>query len=83
MMDIKEHKFFDKKKGWGASVNEELTEEIHIPVIKKFKRTKVFERFKDNIWVANLAWIGSLPSKNKKINPNKAGLFENTSFWRR
>ena len=77
------YKVFDMKTGWGASVNEELTREIHIPIIKKFKRRKVFEIFKDNIWVADLAWIGSLSSKNKTINPNKAGIFERTSFWGR
>ena len=65
------------------SVNEELAGEIHIPVIKKSKRRKVFEIFKDNICVADLALIGSLSSKNKKINPNKDGIFERTSFWGR
>ena len=42
-------KFFDKKTGSGASVNEELPEELHKPVIKKFKRRKFYARFKDNI----------------------------------
>ena len=48
-------KFSDKKTGSGVSVNEELAEELQKPVIKKFKRRKVFARFKDNIWTANLA----------------------------
>ena len=39
----------------GISVNEQLAEELHKPVIKKFKRRKVYARFKDNIWVADLA----------------------------
>ena len=43
-------KFFDKKTTEsGASVNEELAQEFHRPAIKKFKRRKVYARFKDNI----------------------------------
>ena len=34
----------------GISVNEQLAEELHKPVIKKFKRKKDYARFKDNIW---------------------------------
>ena len=44
------YKFFDKKKISGASVNEQLAEELHKPVTKKFKRRKVYARFKDSIW---------------------------------
>ena len=44
------YKFFDKK----SSVNEELIQELHKPVIKKFKR-RVYVTFKDNIWAADLA----------------------------
>ena len=32
--------FFDKKTGSGVSVNEQLTEELHKLVTKKFKRRK-------------------------------------------
>ena len=46
------------------SVNEELAEELHKPVIKKFKKRKAYTRFKDNIWAAELAEMGSLSSKN-------------------
>ena len=35
-------KFFDRKTGSGISLNEQLAEELHKPVIKKFKRTKVY-----------------------------------------
>ena len=44
------YKFFDKKIGTGISVNEQLAEELHKPVIKKFKSRKVYARSKDNIW---------------------------------
>ena len=61
------YKFFDKTKGSGISVNEHLAEELHKPVIKKFKRRKVSTRFQDFIWAAGLAETGSLPSKNKNV----------------
>ena len=50
---------FDKETGSGAiaSVNEQLAKEVHKPVIKKFKRRKVYARFKDNIWAVDLAGI--------------------------
>ena len=43
------YKFFDKKTGSEVSVNEELAEELHTLIIKKFKRSKVYARFKKNI----------------------------------
>ena len=49
------------------SVNEQLAEELHKPVIKKFKRRKVYARFKDNTWAADLAEMESLYSKNKNV----------------
>ena len=48
-------------------VNEKLAEELHKPVIKNFKRRKVYTRFKDNIWAADLAEMGSLSSGNKNV----------------
>ena len=39
------YKLFNKKTGSGRSVNEELAEELHKPVTKKFKRRKVYPRF--------------------------------------
>ena len=37
------YKFFDKEKGSGVSVNEQLAEELHKPVIQKFKSKKAFK----------------------------------------
>ena len=34
---------------------------------KKFKRRKVYARFKDNIWTVDLAEMGSLCSNNKNV----------------
>ena len=59
--------FLDKKTGSEISVNEELAEELHKPVIKNFKKRKVYARFKGNIWAADLAEMESLSSKNKNV----------------
>ena len=61
------YKVFDEKTGSGANFNEELAQELHKPVIKKFKRRKLCVRLKDNIWAAVLAEIGSLSSKNRGV----------------
>ena len=61
------HKFFDKKIESGINVNEQLDEELHKPVIKKFKRRKVYVIFKDNIWAAGVVEMQSLSSNNKNI----------------
>ena len=49
------------------SINEKLAAELHKPVIKKFKRRKIYAGFKDNICAADLAEIGLLSSKNRNI----------------
>ena len=61
------YKFFDKKTGLGVSANEQLAEELHKPVIKEFERRKVYPSFKNNIWAADLAEMGSLPCNNKNV----------------
>ena len=53
------YKLFEKKTGLGISVNEQIAETFHKSLIKKLKRRKVYARFKDNIWAANLAEITS------------------------
>ena len=57
------YEFFDKKTANGdiqsMQQNERpldlamrhLTEELHKPIIIKFKKRKVYSTFKDNIWV--------------------------------
>ena len=49
------------------SVNEQLAEKLHKPVIKKFKRRKVYARFKGNNLASDLAEMESLSSKNKNV----------------
>ena len=51
-------KFFDKKSaGSGANIplefNGQLAKELHKPIIRKFKKRKVFSGFRDNIWSAD------------------------------
>ena len=50
-----------------ANVSEELVQELQKPVIKKYKRRRVYGRFKDNLWAADLAEIGRLSSKNRNV----------------
>ena len=48
-------KFFDKRTGSRVSVNEQLAEELHKLVTKKFKNRKLYARFEGNIWLGDLA----------------------------
>ena len=63
------YKFFDKKsKGSGITTNEfnyQLANELHKPVIKKFKKRKAYSSFKDNIWGVDLVDMQSLSKFNK------------------
>ena len=61
------HFFKDKRRGSLVSVYEQPTEEFRKPVTKRFKRRKVYARFKDNIWVADLAEMELLSSKNENV----------------
>ena len=71
------YKFFDKKsallnKSSGSGIanepNYQLANELHKPVIRKFKKRKVYSYFRDNIWVVNL---GDMQSLNKYDKGNK------------
>ena len=59
------YKCFGKKTRSGISVNE--LHKLDKPGIKKCKRRKVYARFKDNIWVEDLAEMGSSSSKNENV----------------
>ena len=65
------YKFFDSKvSGSGAKLipqNEELTNELHKTIIRKFEKRKVYSAFKDNIWGADLADMQLLSKYNKGI----------------
>ena len=63
------YKFFDKKtEGSGVKSvpqNEQLADELHKPIIRKFKKIKVHSTFKDNIWAADLADMRLVNKSNK------------------
>ena len=70
------YKFFDKKStesGFKKLKNTTkpssliLADKLHKPVIRKFKKRKVYSQFKDNIWGVHLADMQSLSRKNKGI----------------
>ena len=59
--------FFDKKYSGSAvtlvdksaiksknMTNQQLAEDLHKPVIRKFEKPKMYSSFKDNIWDADL-----------------------------
>ena len=64
------YKFFDKKSSGGSIINEanyQLANELHKPIIRKFKKRKVYSSFRDNIWGVDLADMQSLSRYNKRI----------------
>ena len=64
------YKFFDKKSIGSGIVNEpnyQLTNELHKPTIRKFKRRKVYSFFRDNIWGVDLGDMQSLSKYSKGI----------------
>ena len=64
------YKFFEKKFSGSGIANEpnyQLANELHKPIIKKFKKRKVYSSFRDNIWGVDLADMQSLSKYNKGI----------------
>ena len=65
--------FNERTKGSGINnkgnllVNSQLAEELHKPIIKNFKRSKVYSSFKDNIWGVDLADMQLITRYNKGI----------------
>ena len=72
--------FFDKKTKCSSFVNlanksaiksvpqnEQFAEELHKPIIRKFKRRKVYSAFKDNISAADLAYMQLISKFNKRF----------------
>ena len=45
--------------------NEQLAEELQKPIIRKFKKRKVYSAFKDNIWGVDLADVQLISKFNK------------------
>ena len=67
------YKYFDKKsKGSGLKENQgnflqnlQLANELHKPIIRKFKKRKVYSSFEGNIWGVDLADIQLISKHNK------------------
>ena len=61
------YKFFNERtKGSGLN-NKELAEELHKPIIKNFKRRKVYSSFKGNIFGVDIADMQLISKYNKVI----------------
>ena len=63
------YKFFDKKSEGSRIINNkeniQLADELHKPIIRKFKKRKVYSSFRDNIWGADLADMQLISKFNK------------------
>ena len=65
-------KFFDSKSKGSCIKNEikenqQLANELHKPIIRKFKNRKVYSSFKGNIWGFDLADMQLISKYNKGI----------------
>ena len=63
------YKFYEKKSK-GSGINEpqnQIANELHKPIIRKFKNRKVYSLFRDSIQGVDLADIQSLSKYNKGI----------------
>ena len=64
------YKFFDKTSKGSGIINEpnyQLANDLHKPIIGKFKKRKVYSPLRDNIWGVDLADMQSLSKYNKGI----------------
>ena len=70
------YKFFDKKSASGGGVtalknqvtqNQQLAEELHKAIIRKFNKRRDQSSFKDNIWGADLDDMQLVSKFNKGI----------------
>ena len=62
------YNFFDKKsKGSGLKESQKLADELHKPIIRKFKKREVYFSFKDNILGVDLAHMQLISKYNKRI----------------
>ena len=67
------YKFFDEKSQESSrpslisnnKENVQLADDLHKPIIRKFKKRKVYSSFRDNIWGADLADMQLLSKSNK------------------
>ena len=63
------YKYFYRKSSGSGIANEpnyQLADEFYKPIIRKFKKRKVYSSFRDNIWGVDLADMQSLSKYNKE-----------------
>ena len=64
------YKLSDKKYSGSGIANEpnnQLADELHEPIIRKFKKIKVYPSFRNNIWGVDVADMQSWSKYNKGI----------------
>ena len=61
------YKFFDKKPKGSGLKNKQLADELHKPIIRKFKKRKLYSSLKVNIWGVDLADMQLISKYNKGI----------------
>ena len=65
------YNFFHKKTVSGGAIksmqNQQLVNELHKPIIRKFKKRKLYSSFKVNIWGADLADMHLISKFTKEI----------------
>ena len=61
------YKFFNERARGSGIENKQLAKELHKPIIRNFKRGKVYTSFKDNIWDVDLADMSVISKFNKGI----------------
>ena len=66
------YKSFDKKST-GSGIknkikqNQQLANELHKPIIRKFKKRKFYASFKGNVWGLDLADMQLISKYNKRV----------------
>ena len=60
-------RFFDKKSNGSGLKNQQLADELHKSILKKFKRRNMYSSYLGNIWGVDLADFHALSKYNKGI----------------
>ena len=61
------YKFFNERTKGSGIENKQLAEELQKPIIRNFKKSKVYSSHKDNIWGVDLADMSLISKFNKEI----------------
>ena len=61
------YNFFEKKSKGSGILNQQSANELHQPIMRKFKRRNVYSSYKDNIWGVDLVDMKLICNYNKGI----------------